>query len=193
MTTSKTYNFTLILSGIIEPTQETEDALFEANCDDAVLFFRDRTAYLEFDREASSFEDAVISAIKDVEKAEIHAQPIRVEPSDLVTAAEIARRLDRSRESIRQLIAGERGLGDFPQPIAGVTTNTLIWSWAEVTNWFFNNKKLDNYEVVEAALFIRHCNEALDLRGKYLSLDNIKRIVAKLNDFDKVSDSNPLS
>lgn len=181
MKANKTYNFTIILSGVTEPSDELEHALFEANCDDAILFFRDRVGYLEFDRESDSFAQAVLSAIIDVEKAEINVKPLRVEPSDFVTSAEISRRLDRSRESISQLILGKRGSGTFPHPIAGVTTNTLIWSWAEVVEWFYTNEKINDYEVVETARFIRHCNEALEFRNNALSFESIKNIVAQLD------------
>jgi len=180
MRTQKTYNFTLILSGLEQPTEAVENALFESNCGDALLFFRDRIGYLEFDREASNLEDAILSAILDVEKSGINVKPVRIEPSDIVTSAEISRRLDRTRESISQLISGKRGNGDFPLPVAGVTTNTMMWSWAEVANWFYNHKKIDNYEIVEQAITIRHFNEALELHNQLLSLDSIKSILSKL-------------
>jgi len=45
---------------------------------------------------------------------------VRVEPDDLVSAAEIARRVGRSRESIRQLGGGLRGPGGFPAPLARI-------------------------------------------------------------------------
>jgi hypothetical protein len=187
MKTNKTYNFTLILSGVTEPSDELENALYESNCEDALLYFRDRIGYLEFDREARSFAEAILSAIKNIEKAEIDVKPIRVEPSDFVTSAEISRRLDRSRESISQLISGKRGSGTFPHPIAGVTTNTLIWSWAEVVDWFYLNNKVTDYEVVEAAKFIRHCNEALEFRNNFISLESIKSIVAELDDLETIT------
>jgi hypothetical protein len=185
METIKTQNFTLILSGVEEPTEVIENALFESNCDDALLYFRDRIGYLEFDREAASLEDAILSAICDIQQSGIKAKPIRVEPSDMVTSAEISRRLDRSRESISQLITGKRGKGDFPVPIAGVTANTMLWSWAEVADWSFKNKKISDYSVVETAQVIRRFNEALELYHKSESLDKTLEIVRKLNNPQK--------
>jgi hypothetical protein len=189
MITQKTYNFTLILSGLEQPTKAVENALFESNCGDALLYFRDRIGYLEFDREASNLEDAILSAILDVEKSGINVKPVRIEPSDIVTSAEISRRLDRSRESISQLISGKRGNGDFPLPVAGVTTNTMMWSWAEVSNWFYNHNKIDNYEIVEQAITIRHFNEALELHNQLLSLESIKSILSKLQNFKNTTAS----
>ena len=65
-----TYNFILVLSGISQISEELDavaDAIFEAGCDDATLCFRDLIPYLEFDREATSFREAIISAIEQVE------------------------------------------------------------------------------------------------------------------------------
>jgi len=75
----KSYNFVLILSGLSESDGSIEDALFEAGCDDALLIFRDNVPYLEFDRQATSLEDAILSAIIDVKTAFIGAKVLRVE------------------------------------------------------------------------------------------------------------------
>lgn len=54
---------------------------------------------------------------------------------DLVDASEIARRTDRTRESIRQLIQGERRAGTpFPTPI-GAPNGRRIWEWGVVNEW----------------------------------------------------------
>src|SRR5262245_66171185 len=66
---AQTWTFTLVLSGVRELTGEVEDALFEAGCDDALLGSRDAAVYLDFDRQAPSFRDAVLSAIAGVETA----------------------------------------------------------------------------------------------------------------------------
>lgn len=50
--------------------------------------------------------------------------------------SEIAERLGRSRESIRLLIAGERGPGDFPPPVSHVRTRTRLRRWPDVLRWF---------------------------------------------------------
>jgi hypothetical protein len=75
-----TWSFTLVLSGVRALTDEVTDALFQAGCDDALVGMRDGAIYLDFDREAASFRDAVLSAIADVEKAGLGARVIRVEP-----------------------------------------------------------------------------------------------------------------
>ncbi len=157
MKKDKTFNFTLTLQGVNEPTEDIENALFEAKCDDALLYFRNRIGYLEFERAAENVESAIISAINVVESTGI-AKIARVEPADLVTSAEISRRLNRSRESIRLLIKGARGSGDFPTPIAGVTSKTLIWSWAEAARWFYTNNKIEDPFILKQAQVIREVN-----------------------------------
>lgn len=66
--------------------------------------------------------------------------PIAVEEEDpeLVGTEEIARRLDRSRQSIDQLVRGERGPGTFPRPIA-TASRAKVFSWPEVAAWAHDN------------------------------------------------------
>ena len=75
------------------------------------------------------------TAVKDVERAKRGATVAHVEPDDLVNASEVARRLACTREYVRLLVAGQRGRGGFPVPLAGVTGTTLFWSWAAVVRW----------------------------------------------------------
>ncbi|TVQ08746.1 MAG: hypothetical protein EA364_15000 [Balneolaceae bacterium] len=153
-----------------------EDALFEAGCDDAILSFRNGIAYLDFDREAENLEKGVISAIHQVEQTGMPLSVKRVEPSDFVTSAEIARRLHRSKQSVQQLISGGRGDGDFPLPIAGVTAKTMLWSWQEVVGWFLEKKKLDEKSIYENATTLKQLNESLDARHDEAQFKNIRRI-----------------
>ena len=71
--------FTLEVSGI-DPTRDGyEDALFDAGCDDALIAVIDNTLYLDFDQDAPSFEAAVESAKRDVERA--GGRVVRVTPA----------------------------------------------------------------------------------------------------------------
>ena len=111
------------------------DRLFDAGCDDGTFGEVDGVQYAEFTRTALSLEDAVSSARCQIESAVPGTCFVRVEPDDFVTAADIASRMGRSRESVRLLIAGERGPGGFPQPISHFRTRSPRWSWADVTDW----------------------------------------------------------
>jgi hypothetical protein len=179
-----THSFTLILSGVSALTQPVRDALFEAGCDDALLGIRDGVAFLDFDREGTSFREALFTAIAQVEGAGIDAHVVRVEPDELVTAAEIARRTGRSRESIRQLILGERGPGGFPAPVSALTARSPIWKWTEVVHWFmehFEKSRLgplvsrDKYSLIAAV------NAVLDLRRHVPTLSAAMNLWKSLN------------
>lgn len=74
------FSFSLIFSGASELTEELEDAIFEAGCDDALLGIQNGAVFLDFDREAPSFRIALMSAIADVERAGVGLELIRVEP-----------------------------------------------------------------------------------------------------------------
>lgn len=122
----KTFSFTLVLSpSFSELNEEVETAIYEAGCSDALLGMRDGIPFLDFDRKAPTFEEAVLSAIRDVKKAgfEVH----HVEPDDLVSASEIARRTGKTRQAVHQRIA--RG---FPPPASSLKGTIPLWRWSDV-------------------------------------------------------------
>ncbi len=175
------YDFNLVIDSVTDITSEVEDAIFEAGCDDAIVSKRNEIIYLDFDREADSLEAAILSAIAQVEQTKCGLIVKRVEPSDLVTGAEIARRLQRSRQSVRQLISGERGNGDFPLPIAGVTTKTMLWSWVEIVTWFLKKGKLEDTSIYNRAITFKQINDSLDFRRSQSTLAAINRITKLLS------------
>ena len=79
-----TYRFTVILAGLSEISDDLAEALFEAGCDDGSPWSSQGVAAVGFDREAESFEQAVRSAIADVQKAGCHVAWVKIEPADLV-------------------------------------------------------------------------------------------------------------
>jgi hypothetical protein len=131
----KTYHFVLWLQGVTDITEELENKIFESGCDDALLGTYHSRPFLEFDREADSLLAAVKSALGDTAKAGLAIE--RIGFYDFVTAAEIARRVDRSRANVSQLISGDRGPGNFPAPFQTVGNND-VWPWPEVEAWFAN-------------------------------------------------------
>ena len=61
-----THAFTLEVSGIDPTRPNYVDPLYEAGCNDALIVVRDGVVFLDFEREAPSFDDAVKSAERDV-------------------------------------------------------------------------------------------------------------------------------
>lgn len=133
-----TWEFELVLSGFSVGFEDAVDALIEAGCDDCTVSQHGTTPVLLFDREAETFEQAILSAIADVEKANVGASVVRVEPDDLVTPADISRRSGLSKEMVRRYIAGERVAMGFPPPVAVLETRSL-WSWVEVASFFVSS------------------------------------------------------
>jgi hypothetical protein len=134
---------------------------------DATASERNERAYVGLDREAPDFASAVVSAIEDVEHALANVQVIAVEPEDLLSQADIAQRRSRSRESISQLVKGERGPGNFPQPRYFVGDRGL-WRWRDVEKWFdaYEGRQPQKHhdafiDAVNAVLAMRHSEPAL--------------------------------
>jgi hypothetical protein len=133
---TETYEFTLLVAGPDLQTDEALNALAEIGCDDATVGSSGGVQHMDFDREASSYLAAVLSAINDVERAVPGARVVRVLPDEYVSLAEIAERTHRTRESVRLLSIGERGPGRFPPPAAREAGRNKLWRWTEVAAWF---------------------------------------------------------
>ena len=163
------WTFRLTLAGL-DLTDAQLNALFEAGCDDATFSLeRDGSVLGLFDRAAETQEDAVLSAIDDVESAGVGARALRAaQDDDWLTASEIAERVGRTRQSIGQLVRGDRGPGGFPAPAARHGSPNPLWSWAEVEAWF------QRYEpgAIPAPVpklspdFLAELNDLLDLRER---------------------------
>jgi len=130
------HQFTLIVEGPDLQGDQQVAALLGAGCDDALIGKVGSVQYLDFDREAGTYAEAVFEAVASVEHAVPGARVIQLAADDLVTMAEIAELTGRSRESIRLLIAGERGPGSFPTPATHFRTRNRMWRWMAVAAWF---------------------------------------------------------
>jgi hypothetical protein len=155
------HDFILLLTGANELTQELEDKLFDAGCDDATLSLRSGRIYLSFTRSAPSLREAILSAIQNVDSANAGVQVFRVDDCNLVTQADIARRIGRSRSLVNQYISGARGPGRFPAPVCGLSDETPLWQWCEVAYWLRQNDMIGE-EAMRDARDTAMINIALD-------------------------------
>jgi hypothetical protein len=73
-----TYEFSLILKGAPELTEELANALFEAGCDDGTPGTCSGTFSIDFHREAISLEAAINSAIKNVRAAQCEVERVEI-------------------------------------------------------------------------------------------------------------------
>jgi hypothetical protein len=165
----ETHTFRLVVSDRIEV--EDANRLFEAGVDDGFPESGPQGHSIGFDREAASLEEAVLSAIDEVESADFEV--LRVEPDDLVSAADVAERTGRSRQSISSLISGARGSGGWPRPVAG-NVRSPLWRWTDVAGWF---QEFDSSQQVdqEAAAFVAAVNEVLATRRALRPVDRRTR------------------
>lgn len=169
------FEFTLVLEGLDGLSPESLNAFFEAGCNDATFGEIDGIVYADFTRESGIAAEAIGSAIRSVESGVPGVRVLRVEPDDLVTAADIAGRLGRTRESVRLLIAGERGPGGFPAPISHLKARGRLWRWAEVGRWA---SKALGTEVpnLGTAVFIAALNDSLELHQLLPQLDDEREL-----------------
>ena len=84
-----TFQFTLILSGVGEITPSLADALYAATGGGIELNMRNNVAFVEFDRHAKTLQEAVTSAIRQVEGADVGVRVVRVESDVANTIARI--------------------------------------------------------------------------------------------------------
>jgi hypothetical protein len=157
------HDFALVLTGITELTPEAEDALFEAGCDDGTISVRSGRIYITFSREDVSLKDAILSAIRDVQNAKIGADVLRVDTCNLVTQADIARKIGRTRQLVHQYITGQRGPGGFPAPVCNITEGVPLWFWCEVAYWLRQHDMIKQ-DVATEAQEVALINTVLEMR-----------------------------
>lgn len=80
----KTYEFDVILKDLAEVTDEQADALFEAGCDDGTPASCDGVAWIHFDREAPSLENAVRVAVSQVRGAGLDVVKVELDVGSVV-------------------------------------------------------------------------------------------------------------
>jgi hypothetical protein len=125
------YAFTVVLHN--RPTESQLDKFLANGVDDATFGMDRSVPVVEFNRDAPSLAEAIASAVRDLEDANLI--PVRVLDQDLVTLGDIADRVGQSRESVRRYATGERGRGGFPPPVNPARDGTVFYRWSEVAPW----------------------------------------------------------
>ena len=65
------HHFTLIVDGVDLQHESVVDSLFDAGCDDALVSSADGIQFIDFDREAANLDDALLSAVADMEQVQV--------------------------------------------------------------------------------------------------------------------------
>jgi hypothetical protein len=161
----KTYEFSIIASGLDPSADDFEARFYDAGCDDATISFQKGHIIVDFAREANSIDQAIVSAIECVKATGAVVE--RVEPDPLVNLSDIAARTGMTRAAMSQYSKGQRSR-DFPAPVARVTSDSPLWDWATVARWLFQHNKLTRETAMEAEA-VRAANAAIEARESQLS------------------------
>jgi hypothetical protein len=175
------HDFTLLLDGANTVTREIEDAIFNAGCDDATIGLRFGRLFLTFSRTAPSLREAIVSAILAINGCGKDLRVLRVDACNLVTQADIARKIGRSRQLVHQYMNGVRGPGGFPPPACDITDNAPLWNWCEVAYWLWTND-LISQDVLQEAQEVAIVNSILDLEyQRQIAPELTKKIMKSLH------------
>ncbi|GAC1451010.1 MAG: hypothetical protein NVSMB9_35830 [Isosphaeraceae bacterium] len=166
---AREHEFVLVLSGVDGIGANVMDALFDAGCDDATPSLRFGRVYLTFSRVATSLKNAILSAIRDVKRSGIGAEIVFVDRCNLVSQADIGRKIGRSRSMVGQYLSGKRGPGKFPAPVCDLAEGHPLWAWCEVSYWLWENGMIGE-DVVRESREIAVINSVLEL-FRYRSYD----------------------
>ena len=74
-----TYGFDIFLKDVLELTDDHADALFKAGCDDGTPACSNGAAWIHFDRDAQSLEEAIRSAVAQVRAAGFQVSKIELD------------------------------------------------------------------------------------------------------------------
>jgi predicted DNA-binding transcriptional regulator AlpA len=170
----KTFEFSIIASGLNPADDDFEARFFDNGCDDATVSFQKGHIIVEFAREAQSVDKAISSAIEGVLSAGAIVE--RVEPDPLVSLADIAARTGMSRAAMTNYSQGKRQEG-FPAPAVKITSDSPLWDWSEVADWLFKHDKLSRDEAVEAVA-VAKANEVIRSGAKDIAEQLHQRVLA---------------
>jgi hypothetical protein len=143
----KTFEFTIIATGLSPTEDGFADRFFKAGRDDATISFQKGATILEFDREAKTFSRALKSAIANVRDA--GAEVVNIEPDHLVSLSDIADRAGKTRAAASNYAKGSRGK-NFPAPVVRVTTESPLWDWVGVARSLYRQDKLTLPDLLQA-------------------------------------------
>jgi hypothetical protein len=81
----KTYEFDVVLRDVSEISDDLADGLFAAGCDDATPASCGGTAWIHFDREAPSLEEAIGRAVAQVQSVGFTVSKIQLDVASAVS------------------------------------------------------------------------------------------------------------
>ena len=143
---------------------EVANKLYDLGADDCTVSSQNNAVIVSFDREAISYKDAVMSAIKQM-KTLTYLTIKSVDAGEFVGLSDAADLSDLSRSALSKFSKGERGKGQFPTPYLRLSGKAPLYDWAEVAEWLESQGLVDS-ELVENATTTRLINTALRLTNE---------------------------
>ncbi len=138
------HDFQLVLSGVHTLTDDLENAIFEAFRGGAELSCRRGTVTVDCHDWVMPGDTRAI-LLDAIRRTRLAVLPlglnvVKLLPHDMVTAAEIAQRMNISREAVRLYATGQRGDGMFPGPAYASSSHRIVlWHWWEVLDWMMEH------------------------------------------------------
>ena len=174
------YTISLVFDGLDLDDSDVVQAIFDA-VPEAVPARINGVTTVSAELTAPNAELAALALAEKVVAAVHTAVPVRVD-QDLVSISDIAERTGRTRESVRLLVDGKRGPGNFPGPVGVVGDAIRIWPWAVVTEWFRHRLGTDLGETglpPESAAVLDACFAARRSLRVSVNVHQVWRIEAK--------------
>ncbi|MBT0725690.1 DNA-binding protein [Rosenbergiella sp. S61] len=163
----KEYDFSIVAhsSRDLDADLVTEIAnkLYDLGADDCTVSSQNNAVIVSFDREAHSYSEAVMSAIKQLKQFNFLTVK-SVDAGEFVGLSDAAELSELSRSALSKFSKGERGGGGFPTPYLRLSGKAPLYDWAEIAEWL-EDKGLIEPELVENATFTRLINTALRLKS----------------------------
>ena len=157
------YAFTLkykLPADVAAPEEELMLRLGDAGCTDALVGMGlPGYVSLEFDREASSAMDAMLSALKEVKMALPHAELVEAAP-DFVGLTDIAELAGVSRQNMRKLFISYPAM--FPPPVHG--GSAMVWHLAPVLQFMRSREYAISPAVFDVAYAAMQVNLSKEMR-----------------------------
>jgi|GEM_PF-2616030 len=136
----KQFEFSFIVDGI-DPRDEKQMATLCENFPEVTASGWQGNTLLEFVASGSNALSTLRKTRKAVERIIPGSRVVSL-GEDLLGIPEIASRTERSEESIRQLVHGIRGSGDFPSARGVLKGGARLWRWGDVAGWLHEHEIL---------------------------------------------------
>lgn len=136
----KQFEFSFIVDGI-DPRNEKQMTAFCDNFPEATASGWQGNTLLEFIASGTNALSTLRKTRKAVEQLIPGSRVVSL-GEDILGIPEIASRTERSEESIRQLVHGIRGSGDFPSARGILKGGARLWRWGDVAGWLHEHEIL---------------------------------------------------